>query len=71
MSVRDNVVIILRGGVPIKAPTRRSPARHSGRVTFTQVNAEVWKKALEVAGGDKSRLRIVSETEVVVLNGSR
>lgn len=31
-------------------------------------NPAVWKAALQAAGGDVSRLRVVSETEVVIEN---
>ena len=45
----------------------RSGARSSA-VERTQVHPEVMKKALELAGGDASRLRLLSPTEVVVAN---
>ena len=71
MSVRENVVIVLKGAVPVKKSTRKSPGSRSGGVTSTQVDPQVWATALKAADGDKSRLRIVSKTEVVILNGSR
>ena len=35
-------------------------------VEVTTVHPEVWQTALDLAGGDGSRIRIVSTTEVVV-----
>ena len=47
----------------------RSSARRS-KVTHTKVDPRVWKAALSLAGHDRSRLKILSSTEVVVLNPS-
>lgn len=71
MSVRDNVVVILRNGVPVKKGTRKMPDNKNGSVTSSQVDPQVWAAALKAADGDKSRLKIVSETEVIILNESR
>ncbi|EWS99943.1 hypothetical protein N865_19700 [Intrasporangium oryzae NRRL B-24470] len=34
-------------------------------------DAEPMRTALRLAGGDRSRVRVVSETEVLVVNGGR
>lgn len=52
--------------------TRKSitkPARKKMRTM--QVDQRVWKTALEIAGGDRSRLVVRHETEVVVVNQSK
>jgi hypothetical protein len=53
----------------VQPRARKSPAPASGRssrVTVVTVHPAVLAKALELADGDPSRLKIISATEVVV-----
>lgn len=47
----------------VTKPTRK-------KTDTLQMDQRVWKKALEVAGGDRSRIVVRSATEVVVVNRS-
>ncbi|WP_340376616.1 hypothetical protein U5640_16860 [Streptomyces sp. SS7] len=49
-----------------RAVTRSRARAQNGRVSVLRVHPEVMKVALQAAGGDASRIRIVSETEVWV-----
>lgn len=51
-----------------KKLTKESAAPPAKPVSARQVNPVVLAKAKKLAGGDTSRLRIVSPTEVVVVN---
>lgn len=46
----------------------RRQARRNGEVTSIKPDPRVWKQALRLADGDVRRLKVVSPTEVVVLN---
>jgi hypothetical protein len=48
----------------------RGPQRN-GPVSVTRVSPAAWTVALGLAGGDRSRLRVISVTVVVVENRSR
>lgn len=48
-----------------RAQRGRGPAK-SSRVRLSRVNAKVMATALKLAGGDASRIELVSETEVLV-----
>jgi len=52
------------------AATRRGrgPARNSRVVTRRLCDPLAWRVALELAGGDAKRLRVLSPTEVRVVN---
>lgn len=52
------------------ARERKSP-KGRNKVDVIQVDIRVWKQALEIAGNDVTRLVVVSETEVIVLNQSK
>jgi len=56
---------IQRAARPIVKPIRKS-RKHP--VTTVTVDSRVWALARELAGGDASRLTIVSATEVLVAN---
>ena len=45
-----------------------TPRRRASRVTSIQVDPRVWATALRLAGGDRSRIVVESETSVIVLN---
>jgi hypothetical protein len=47
----------------------RTPAPQP--VTVTRPNPDAWKLALTLAGGDASRLVVVSENEIIVANNPR
>ena len=40
-------------------------------IKVTKPNPEMWKAALKAADGDVSRIRVLSETEIVVDNKPR
>ena len=46
---------------------RRSAAKNSG-VVVLKVDPRVWKTALDLADGDRQRIEVVNENEVVVHN---
>lgn len=46
-------------------------ARKNGKVRHIKVDPRVWKKALQLAGRDLSRLQVLSPTEVVVHHPGR
>lgn len=55
-----------------KKPRRRSrPTRKAVTTKEIKVDPRVWKAAFAAAGGDPSRLKIISATEVLVVNGTR
>lgn len=45
----------------------RSPSK-SSRITATQVDLRVWRTALKLSKGDRSRIEVISSSEVVVHN---
>lgn len=49
-----------------RSGSRRAPAK----LETVQVHPEVWATALELAGGDASRLQVQGPTEVIVANRS-
>lgn len=49
-------------------PSRNGSKPRNGPVTTRKVDPVVWRSALEAAGGDTKRLRVVSVTSVIVLN---
>ena len=50
---------------------RRSPRPRSGKVRTPDVHPLAWAKALELAGGDVRRLKVVSYNTVITLNNPR
>lgn len=57
----------------VKPRTKKhTPAsRKNGKVTHIKVDKRVWRKALQLAGRDLSRLEVRSATEVVVHHPGR
>jgi hypothetical protein len=55
------------------AAAKRRPrgAQRNGPVTVVRVWPEAMRVALRLADGDRSRLRVLSATEVLVCNGPR
>ena len=47
------------------------PVRKNGKVRHIKVDKRVWKKALQLAGRDLTRLEVRSSTEVVVHHPGR
>jgi hypothetical protein len=45
--------------------------QRNGPVRTARVNQAAWLTALGLAGGDRSRLRIVSVGTIIVMNGPR
>jgi hypothetical protein len=50
---------------------RRPAGPRSSAVEVTRVHPMAWRTALALAGRDRSRLRVLSATEVLVRNGGR
>lgn len=49
----------------------RGARKAANRVQTMKVDPRVWKKALQIAQGDRSKIIVLSETEVVVTNHSK
>lgn len=49
----------------------RKPRPQPGAVTVLKTDTEVWQVAIRLAGGDFSRIEIVSESTVIVHNKNR
>lgn len=47
---------------------KKSGPHKSSRVITTSVDLRVWQTALEIAEGNRSRIKVISPTEVIVLN---
>lgn len=45
---------------------RRRSSPEPQPVTTIQVNPGIWKRAMELAGGDRSKIRVLSPTQVEV-----
>ena len=57
---------VARGEVPKVTKNRRNPKHRNSPVSVIKVNPLVMETALRLAKGDASRLRIESETSVLV-----
>lgn len=57
------------------APRRRTRGANkvdpNGEVNHIRVLPEVWAKALEVSGGDPSRIQVIASDDVVIHNRPR
>ena len=60
----------LSGKIPTydKGKARMKSANPNGRLAVTQMHDEVWATALELAGGDVTRIERISHDEVIVHN---
>ena len=69
LKVVDNepVKLIVKPRTKKHAPA----ARKNGKVRHIKVDPRVWRKALQLAGRDLSRLEVRSSTEVVVHHAGR
>lgn len=50
---------------------KATPKRARNTVKKLQIDQRVWTTAMKLAGGDRSRIVVHSETEVVVVNPSQ
>jgi len=57
-----------RHAAEIAAAKKKSPLKRASRVTKTTVNPRVWHMALVLSQGDHKRIKVLSETSVLVVN---
>lgn len=53
-------------GLAVARRKRRTPRTANGKVEVVKVDARIMKTALRIAGGDASRITIISRTRVEV-----
>lgn len=66
-NVRKNVTVQVAGVIRQGKKKREVKVDKNGPVNNVKVNEQLWRAALNQAGGDKRRLKIISETEVEIL----
>lgn len=66
-NVRKNVTVQVTGVIKQGRKKREVKVDRNGPVNNVKVNEQLWRAALNQTGGDKRRLKIISETEVEIL----
>lgn len=70
-AVRDSASLHPKTVSEYQSHTKRKPRRKPNknlRGRYIKVDPRVWRTALKLAQGDNSRIKVISDTEVIVSN---